>query len=111
MENKAISRSFRLLSQLMELQQENSFKIKTIANAAIKIDKLPYPIHTKSLAEISQIEGLGKSTAAKVWELLETGKLSDIERISAEIPEGIVEMLSLKGIGPKRSSPSGKIWA
>lgn len=102
MENKAISRSFRLLSQLMELQQENSFKIKTIANAAIKIDKLPYPIHTKSLAEISQIEGLGKSTAAKVWELLETGKLSDIERISAGIPEGIVEMLSLKGIGPKK---------
>jgi DNA polymerase (family 10) len=102
MENKAISRTFRLLSQLMELQQENSFKIKTIANAAIKIDKLPFPISSKSLAEISQIDGLGKSTAAKVWELLDTGKLSDIERISAEIPEGIIEMLSLKGIGPKK---------
>lgn len=86
----------------MELQQENSFKIKTIANAAIKIDKLPYPINSKSLEEISQIDGLGKSTAAKVWELLQTGKLSDIERLSAEIPEGIIEMLSLKGIGPKK---------
>lgn len=102
MENKTISRTFRLLSQLMELQQENSFKIKTIANAAIKIDKLPYPINSKSLEEISQIDGLGKSTAAKVWELLQTGKLSDIERLSAEIPEGIIEMLSLKGIGPKK---------
>lgn len=102
MENKTISRTFRLLSQLMELQQENSFKIKTIANAAIKIDKLPYPISSKSLEEISQIDGLGKSTAAKVWELLQTGKLSDIERLSAEIPEGIIEMLSLKGIGPKK---------
>jgi DNA polymerase (family 10) len=102
MENKTISRTFRLLSQLMELQQDNSFKIKTIANAAIKIDKLPYPISSKSLEEISQIDGLGKSTAAKVWELLDTGKLSDIERLSAEIPEGIIEMLSLKGIGPKK---------
>ena len=102
MENKTISRTFRLLSQLMELQQENSFKIKTIANAAIKIDKLPYPISSKSLEEISQIDGLGKSTAAKVWELLQNGKLSDIERLSAEIPEGIIEMLSLKGIGPKK---------
>ncbi|MGN7204971.1 helix-hairpin-helix domain-containing protein [Pedobacter sp. SAFR-022] len=102
MENKTISRTFRLLSQLMELQQENSFKIKTIANAAIKIDKLPYPISSKSLEEISQIEGLGKSTAAKVWELLQTGMLSDIERLSAEIPEGIIEMLSLKGLGPKK---------
>jgi DNA polymerase (family 10) len=102
MENKTISRTFRLLSQLMELQQENSFKIKTIANAAIKIDKLPYPISSKSLEEISQIDGLGKSTAAKVWELLDTGKLSDLERLSTEIPEGIIEMLSLKGIGPKK---------
>lgn len=102
MENKTISRTFRLLSQLMELQQENSFKIKTIANAAIKIDKLPYPISGKSLEEIGQIEGLGKSTASKVWELLQTGKLSDIERLAAEIPDGIIEMLSLKGIGPKK---------
>lgn len=102
MENKTISRTFRLLSQLMELQQENSFKIKTIANAAIKIDKLPYPISSKSLEEISQIDGLGKSTAAKVWELLQTGMLTDIERLSAEIPEGIIEMLSLKGLGPKK---------
>ncbi len=102
MENKTISRTFRLLSQLMELQQENPFKIKTIANAAIKIDKLPYSISTKSLEEISQIDGLGKSTASKVWELIQTGTLAEIKQISAEIPEGVVEMLSLKGIGPKK---------
>ena len=102
MENKTISRTFRLLSQLMELAQENSFKIKTIANAAIKIDKLPYPVNTKSPEEISQIEGLGKSTAAKISELLQTGTLTDIDRLSASIPEGIIEMLSIKGLGPKK---------
>lgn len=102
MENKTISRTFRLLSQLMELQQENPFKIKTIANAAIKIDKLPFAISTRSLEEMSQIDGLGKSTASKVWELIQTGTLADMKRISAEIPEGVVEMLSLKGIGPKK---------
>ncbi len=102
MENKTISRTFRLLSQLMELAQENSFKIKTIANAAIKIDKLPYPISTKSLEEISQIEGLGKSTAGKVSELLQSGTLTDIKRLSASIPEGIIEMLNIKGLGPKK---------
>ncbi len=102
MENKTISRTFRFLSQLMELQQENSFKIKTIANAGLKIDKLPYPISGKSLEEIEQVAGLGKSTAAKVWELLQTGALADIARLSASIPEGIIEMLSIKGIGPKK---------
>lgn len=102
MENKTISRILRFLSQLMELQQENSFKIKTIANAAIKVDKLPYPIASKSLAEIEQIAGLGKSTSAKVWELLQTGTLTDIDVISANMPEGIIEMMGIKGLGPKK---------
>ena len=48
MENKAISRSLRLLSQLMELHEENPFKIKSVANAALKIDKLPFAIAQKT---------------------------------------------------------------
>jgi len=102
MENKTIARSFRLLSQLMELHNENSFKIKTVANAALKIDKLPFAIATKTLAEIESIDGLGKSTSAKVWELLQSGTMSDLEAIRTNTPEGIVEMLGIKGIGPKK---------
>lgn len=102
MENKSIARSFRLLSQLMELHNENPFKIKTVANAAFKIDKLPYAVHTKTLSEIELIDGLGKSTAAKVWELLQTGTMTDLQNILTNTPEGIVEMLGIKGIGPKK---------
>lgn len=102
MENKSIARSFRLLSQLMELHNENPFKIKTVANAAFKIDKLPYPVSSKTLAEIELIDGLGKSTSAKVWELLQTGTMTDLQNILADTPEGIVEMLGIKGIGPKK---------
>jgi len=102
MENKTIARSLRLLSQLMELHNENPFKIKSIANAAFKVDKLPYAINTKTMAEIEQIDGLGKSTAAKVWELLQTGTMNELQNIMAETPEGIVEMLGIKGIGPKK---------
>lgn len=102
MENKSIARSFRLLSQLMELHNENPFKIKTVANASFKIDKLPYSISTKTLEEIEQIDGLGKSTSAKVWELLQTGTMVDLQNILADTPEGIVEMLGIKGIGPKK---------
>jgi DNA polymerase (family 10) len=102
MENKAISRKFRLLSQLMELHSENPFKIKSVANAAFKIDKLPYSIHTKSLEEIESIDGLGKSMSAKVWELLTTGLMTDLEKIINNTPPGIVDMLGIKGIGPKK---------
>lgn len=102
MENKAIARTLRLLSQLMELHDQNSFKIKSVANAAFKVDKLPYAIKTKSLEEIAQIDGLGKSISAKVWELLQTGTMTELQDILKETPEGIVEMLGIKGIGPKK---------
>jgi DNA polymerase (family 10) len=102
MENKTIARSLRLLSQLMELHNENPFKIKSVANAAFKVDKLPFAVSTKNLEEIEQIDGLGKSTASKVWELLQTGMMSDLQNILANTPEGIVEMLGIKGIGPKK---------
>lgn len=102
MENKTIARNLRLLSQLMELHNENPFKIKSVANAAFKVDKLPYPVSGKTLEEIARIDGLGKSISAKVWELLETGAMAELQQILSQTPEGIVEMLGIKGIGPKK---------
>ncbi|WDF54103.1 DNA polymerase/3'-5' exonuclease PolX [Mucilaginibacter sp. KACC 22063] len=107
MENKPIARTLRLLSQLMELHEENPFKVKSMANAALKIDKLPFPIASKSLAEMEKIDGLGKSTAAKVAELIETGLITDLQDLIEATPVGIVEMLGIKGIGPKKI---GVIW-
>ena len=107
MENKPISRTLRLLAQLMELHEENSFKIKSVANAAFKIDKLPFAIAKKTAEEISEIDGIGKSIAAKIIELLTTGSLKELEDILLITPPGIVEMLSIKGIGPKKIST---IW-
>lgn len=102
MENKQISRSLRLLAQLMELHEENSFKIKSVANAAFKVDKLPFQLSQKPTAEISLIDGIGKSIASKITELLETGSIKELEDILLQTPPGIVEMLGIKGIGPKK---------
>lgn len=102
MENKAIARSLRLLSHLMELHEENPFKIKSVANAAFKVDQLPFAIASKQVEEISTIDGIGKSIAAKVSELLTTGTIQELENLLLQTPTGIVEMLSIKGIGPKK---------
>lgn len=102
MENKAISRTFRLLAQLMELHGENPFKIKSIANASFKIDKLPFQLKQKPTHELEQIDGIGKSIASKVIELLSTGTIQELEQSLAKTPPGIVEMLGIKGIGPKK---------
>ncbi|WP_410219587.1 helix-hairpin-helix domain-containing protein [Pedobacter sp.] len=104
MENKAIARTLRLLSQLMELHDENPFKVKSVANAAFKVDKLPFAIAGKSAAEIEKIDGIGKSTAAKIIELLEAQTMQELENLLAQTPAGIVEMLGIKGIGPKKIS-------
>jgi DNA polymerase (family 10) len=102
MENKTISRKLRLLSQLMELHEVNPFKVKSIANAAFKVDKLPFPAKSKTTAELEKVDGIGKSTAAKIAELLETGTIAEMDDLLAQTPAGIVEMMGIKGIGPKK---------
>lgn len=102
MENKTIARTLRLLSQLMELHEENPFKIKSIANAYFKIDKLPFALKDKPVADLDKIDGIGKSLASKVAELLQTGELKELQDMIAKTPEGVVEMLGIKGIGPKK---------
>ncbi|GAA3984691.1 DNA polymerase/3'-5' exonuclease PolX [Mucilaginibacter dorajii] len=102
MENKPIARKLRLLSQLMELHEVNPFKIKSIANAAFKVDKLPFPIAGKTLEELEKVDGIGKSIAGKIIELFETGTMAEIEELLAKTPEGVVEMMGIKGIGPKK---------
>ncbi|MGN6398032.1 MAG: helix-hairpin-helix domain-containing protein [Mucilaginibacter sp.] len=107
MENKPIARKLRLLSQLMELHDANPFKVKSLAAAAFKVDKLPFSVAGKSFAELEKIDGIGKSTAGKITELLEKGTMTELDELIAQTPEGIVEMMGIKGIGPKKV---GIIW-
>ncbi|MFD0764167.1 helix-hairpin-helix domain-containing protein [Mucilaginibacter lutimaris] len=102
MENKPIARTLRLLSQLMELHEVNPFKIKSIANAAFKVDKLSFPLAGKTVAELEKIDGIGKSLAAKIAQLLETGTMGELQEMLSQTPEGVVEMMNIKGIGPKK---------
>jgi DNA polymerase (family 10) len=102
MENKPIARKLRLLSQLMELHEVNPFKIKSIANAAFNVDKSPYSITSKSFEELEKINGIGKSVAAKIIELVQTGTMVELEEILAATPAGVVEMMGIKGIGAKK---------
>jgi len=102
MENKPIARKLRLLSQLMELHEVNPFKVKSIANAAFKVDKLPFPVQSKTTEELEKIDGIGKSTASKITELLQTGTMAEMEELLEKTPAGIVEMMGIKGIGAKK---------
>lgn len=102
MDNKAMAAQFNLLGKLMDLHDENPFRIRNIVNAAFRIGKLDFQLATKSHEEWLEIPGLGKSAAARISEIFETGMIADLQSYLEKTPAGIVEMLSLKGIGPKK---------
>lgn len=102
--NKDIANYFNELGGFMDLYGENAFRTKSYKNAYIAIRKVDLPIVEMSDAEISAVKGLGKSTTSKVREIIETGKMQLLEDYKAKTPEGIQEMLKIKGFGAKKVS-------
>jgi len=102
MTNEAIADNFSLLGKLMDIHGENSFKSKSYATAAFTIEKLPSELTEMEHKKISAIRGIGETIAQKIAEQISTGKLQLLEEFITNTPPGILEMLSIKGIGPKK---------
>ena len=102
MTNYEIADQFSLLSKLMDIHGEDSFKAKSYSSAAFNIEKLPVELAQLDDAELFAQKGIGKSLGAKIRELLSTGKMSVLENILSQTPEGILEMMTIKGLGPKK---------
>ncbi len=103
MENKQLARPFRQLAQLLELYDENIFKVRAVASAGLKIDKSPVLLWELPARELETIEGIGKSITAKIVEIRLTGVLAELEEYKEKTPIGILEMLRIKGLGPKKT--------
>lgn len=102
MENKAIAKTFKLYSQLMELFNENPFRTKAMASASFKIDKLPFPAASATIDQLSTQPGIGKSTAERIMSILESGSFPELDNLIAQTPPGVMAMLTIKGLGPKK---------
>lgn len=107
MDNSAISDNFSLLGKLMDIHGDNSFKAKSYSSAAFTIDKLTVPLASLPPEKIFTIRGIGDAIGKKIIEQIETGQLALLNEYIQKTPEGILEMLSIKGIGPKKIST---IW-
>jgi DNA polymerase (family X) len=104
MNNKEIAHQFSLLSKLMDIHGENDFKAKTYSVVAYKISQLTVELQTFSEENISKINGIGEAIAKKIMEILSTGRMKILEDLILKTPEGIFEMLKIKGLGPKKIS-------
>ncbi|NCT74190.1 MAG: DNA polymerase/3'-5' exonuclease PolX [Chitinophagaceae bacterium] len=102
MDNALIADNFSLLSKLMDIHGENAFKTRSYSIAAYHIENLDTPLRDTPHELIPGIRGLSGSIGQKVIEMLDTGKLSVLDELIASTPPGVIEMLHIKGIGPKK---------
>jgi len=102
MTNKEISRALKLIASLGELHDENPFKLKSFTNAAFNVDRAGDALEGKTLEELIQIPGIGKSIAQVILDIIHTGTTTDLAHYASITPAGVIEMLGIKGIGPKK---------
>ncbi len=108
MDNKEIARRFYRLSALMEVRGDDPFRLRSYRNAAEAIEV--WPTSLKEIADqegvtgLQEIPGVGKAIAGKVVELLAKGTFDAWERLTAETPETVLDLLEIPSIGPKTAA-------
>jgi DNA polymerase (family X) len=105
MDNEAIARRFAQLAALMEIRGDDPFRLRSYRNAAEAIETWPVQMADIAAHEgetgLQNVPGVGKAIAGKIIELLESGTFGVWERLTAETPATVLELLELPGIGPK----------
>src|SRR5947208_7961585 len=103
MDKDSVAEILVSIATLLELKGENPFKTRAYHNAARALETLPESLD-KVIAEerLAEIKGIGESTAKKIGELVTTGKLQYYEDLKAATPPGLVAMLEIPGVGPKK---------
>jgi DNA polymerase (family X) len=100
-DNLAIARVLAEIGDLLEIKNENPFKIRAYRNAADTLAHLGDPVATLTPADRLGIPGIGKDLAAKIGELVDTGKCGYHQELLQEFPPTILDLLRLQGVGPK----------
>ncbi len=102
MENAEVAKIFAELADLMELTGGNPYKVRAYRQAAQVIDTLPAPVSELwRKGELTAISSIGERIASRIGRLLETGSLADRDELASRVPPGVVELLSVEGVGPK----------
>lgn len=99
MTNKQIAQQFQTLAQLMELQGENSYKIRSYSSAYRIFRAATEPVYEMNLTEVKQLKGIGDAIGNKVQELRLNGEMKILKGYLEKIPKGVVELLKIKGLG------------
>jgi DNA polymerase (family 10) len=105
MDNEEIARRFNRMASLMEVRGEDSFRVRSYRMAAEAIETWPTPmkeiVDQDGAEGLQEIPGVGKAIAGKIVELLDRGTFDAWEKMTAQTPATVLDLLELPGIGPK----------
>ena len=100
--NKEIISVIDTYAKLLELHEENPFKVKSFKNASFTLSKIEIELANANAEELTNINGIGKSLSAKIIELNESGSIIELEKLLEKTPLGVLELLKIKGLGPSK---------
>lgn len=103
MTNEDVARIFEEIADMLEIKGEDAFRVNSYRRVARTLDDLAEDVsQIAARGELAALAGVGKSSAAKIQELLNTGKLKFREELAREVPESILALLQIPGLGPKK---------
>jgi DNA polymerase (family 10) len=104
-ENIDVARTLTVLADLREIQGASPFRIRAYRNAVNTVQSLSRSLQSMVDAgeDLTQLPGVGKSVVVHIGELFESGTITRLEEISAELPRTLVELMRLDGVGPKKA--------
>ena len=105
MQNPDIARLFDEVADLLEIQDANPFRVRAYRNAARTIRDFPEPITDLVRAgtkDLTDIAGIGDDLAEKITEIVTTGELPLRKQLASKLPAGLLDLLRIPGLGPKR---------
>ncbi|MCH2133235.1 MAG: DNA polymerase/3'-5' exonuclease PolX [Phycisphaerales bacterium] len=101
--NRDLSACFDRIASILEVQGANAFKVNANRRVARIIKDLPGDIaaFAGNKKELTAIDGIGSGSADRILEYLDSGTISELEELTAGIPDGLVDLLDVPGLGPK----------
>ena len=103
MDNHAIAETLEEIATLLELSGENPFKVRAYANGARALETLTEDLDTLiAQGKLKGHQGIGQGLADAITQLRQEGKLAFLEELRASLPPGLMEILKIPGLGPKK---------
>jgi DNA polymerase (family 10) len=102
--NNDIAAVFEEIADLLEIEQANPFRIRAYRNAARTVQGLGEEVQDliQKGYNLEQLSGIGEALAEKIAEIVRSGKCQALEKLRQEGGKGLIELLHIPGLGPKR---------